>query len=93
MKPFAALALTLTLGLPALASAASCDWPAWDRYKKAMLSSDGRIIDRSSEQLITTSEGQSYGLFFALLANDQPSFAKILKWTRNNLADGSLEAH
>ena len=93
MKPFAALALTLTLGLPALASAASCDWPAWDSYKKAMMSSDGRIIDRSSEQLITTSEGQSYGLFFALLANDQASFAKILKWTRNNLADGSLEAH
>ncbi|MFJ4115242.1 cellulose synthase complex periplasmic endoglucanase BcsZ [Pseudomonas psychrophila] len=92
MKRFAALALTSTLGyLPLVASAASCDWPAWDSYKKTMMSSDGRIIDGSSAQLITTSEGQSYGLFFALLGNDKKSFATILEWTRNNLADGSLE--
>ena len=58
-----------------------------------MMSSDGRIIDGSSAQMITTSEGQSYGLFFALLGNDKKSFARILEWTRNNLAGGSLEAH
>ncbi|MCU1727358.1 cellulose synthase complex periplasmic endoglucanase BcsZ [Pseudomonas sp. 7P_10.2_Bac1] len=92
MVRLAALAMTLSLGLlPQAASAASCDWPAWDSYKQAMMSSDGRIIDRSSKQLITTSEGQSYGLFFALLANDRESFAQMLKWTRNNLADGNLE--
>ena len=93
MKRIAALALTLTLGLPCLASAASCNWPAWDSYKSAMMTRDGRIIDRSSPELITTSEGQSYGLFFALLGNDPDSFATLLNWTRNNLAEGSLEAH
>ncbi len=94
MPRIAALALTLCLGLlPLEASAASCDWPAWGHYKTAMMSRDGRIIDRSTKQLITTSEGQSYGLFFALLANDRQSFARLLDWTRNNLADGSLEAH
>ncbi|MES2869743.1 MAG: cellulose synthase complex periplasmic endoglucanase BcsZ [Pseudomonadota bacterium] len=93
MQRTAALALSLTLGLPQVASAASCDWPAWNSYKKAMMSTDGRIIDHSSPQLITTSEGQSYGLFFALLGNDKQSFARILDWTRNNLADGSLQAH
>ena len=93
MKRIAALALTLTLGVPGLASAARCDWPAWDSYKNAMMSRDGRIIDRSTPELITTSEGQSYGLFFALLGNDQDSFATLLNWTRNNLADGSLETH
>lgn len=94
MPRLAVLALSLTLGLlPQAASAASCDWSAWDNYKQAMMSSDGRIIDRSSKQLITTSEGQSYGLFFALLANDRKSFERILEWTHNNLADGSLDAH
>jgi len=94
MQRLAALALTLTLGCaPLVASAASCNWPAWDSYKKAMMSNDGRIIDGSSEQMITTSEGQSYGLFFALLGNDRKSFASILNWSRNNLASGSLEDH
>ncbi|MFU0840270.1 MAG: hypothetical protein ACFWUJ_17575 [Pseudomonas fragi] len=94
MKRLAVLAITSTLGLlPQGASAQSCNWPAWDSYKKAMMSSDGRIIDGSSAQMITTSEGQSYGLFFALLGNDKKSFARILEWTRNNLAGGSLEAH
>ena len=42
MKRLAALTLSSTLGLlPQVASAQSCDWPAWDSYKKAMMSSDG----------------------------------------------------
>ncbi|KQB52457.1 endo-1,4-D-glucanase [Pseudomonas endophytica] len=96
MLRFTALALSMSVALgllPLAASAASCDWPAWDSYKQAMMSSEGRIIDRSSKQLITTSEGQSYGLFFSVLANDKHSFAQILEWTRNNLAEGSLETH
>lgn len=67
-----------------------CSWPAWERFKQVMLSSDGRVIDRSSPRIITTSEGQSYGLFFSLIANDPDSFARLLRWTQNNLADGSL---
>ena len=93
MKSMAALALTLTVGLPSLASAATCDWPAWNSYKNTLISADGRVIDPSSKHVITTSEGQSYGLFFALLANDKASFANMLDWTRNNLADGNLDAN
>lgn len=93
MKTLAALVLSVSIGLPASAVAVTCDWPAWDSYKAAMMSPDGRIIDRSTEQLISTSEGQSYGLFFALLANDKASFERILDWTRNNLAGGNLEAN
>lgn len=37
--------------------------------------------------------GQSYGLFFALVANDRPTFDKLLEWTENNLAAGDLSAH
>ena len=93
MKAAILSAIALLLGAPVLASAEECVWPAWESYKQAMVSKDGRVIDHSSEQLITTSEGQSYGLFFALLANDRESFARILEWTRNNLAGGDLSRH
>ena len=51
------------------------------------------MIDPSSPNRITTSEGQSYGLFFALVANDRPAFDQLLTWTENNLAAGDLSAH
>lgn len=68
-----------------------CDWPAWNQAKQAMLTRDGRMVDASSPQKITTSEGQSYGLFFSLVANDPKTFAQILSWTENNLAKGDLQ--
>lgn len=89
-----ALALVLTVILPGMLSkalgATQCAWPAWENYKQALVSEDGRVIDPSTGQRISTSEGQGYGLFFALLANDQPSFARLLRWTQNNLAGGDL---
>lgn len=42
---------------------------------------------------ITTSEGQSYALFFALAANDRDAFGKLFQWTQNNLGGGDLRAH
>lgn len=86
-----ALALPLLAG-PAL-GANQCAWPAWENYRQHLISADGRVIDTSSSQQITTSEGQSYGLFFALVANDQHSFDRLLNWTRNNLAGGDLDRH
>jgi endoglucanase len=65
-------------------------WPAWDRLKQLYATEDGRVVDRSVPEQITTSEGQSYALFFALIANDREAFATILRWTANNLADGDL---
>src|SRR3989344_61311 len=79
------------LALPAQ-GASQCVWPAWENFKQHLISDDGRVIDASSPQQITTSEGQSYGLFFALVANDGKSFDRLLTWTRNNLADGDLGA-
>ena len=51
---------------------------------------DGRIVDWSAEEC-TTSEGEAYALFFALIANDRASFDLILNWTTVQLAQGSLE--
>jgi len=84
----------VALGLPVVTSAApACPWPAWDRFKAELVSVDGRVIDPSDERLITTSEGQSYALFFALVGNDRQAFAQLLRWTGNNLAEGDLARH
>lgn len=75
------------------ALAASCAWPDWDHFKQHTLSADGRVIDDSTPQQVTVSEGQSYALFFALVANDRDTFARVLDWTQNNLAQGDLTQH
>ena len=65
-------------------------WSAWDGFKSAFVSDDGRVIDRSQEDLRTVSEGQSYALFFALVAQDKKAFDAVLQWTENNLSEGDL---
>ncbi|MCP3727854.1 cellulose synthase complex periplasmic endoglucanase BcsZ [Paraburkholderia sp. CNPSo 3272] len=72
------------------AGPASCAWPAWTAFRSTLLSADGRVIDASTPRQVTVSEGQSYALFFALVANDRASFDKVLTWTENNLAQGDL---
>ncbi|MGR3909959.1 cellulose synthase complex periplasmic endoglucanase BcsZ [Burkholderia sp. SR8] len=68
-------------------------WPRWDAFKRDFVSADGRVIDVGSADSRTVSEGQAYGLFFALVANDRRTFDTILAWTENNLAQGDLSAH
>lgn len=55
--------LVFILLLASFGSAAACDWPAWQRFKQDYISEGGRVIDPSNPRQITTSEGQSYGLF------------------------------
>ncbi|MEN7431444.1 cellulose synthase complex periplasmic endoglucanase BcsZ [Chromobacterium sp. TRC.1.1.SA] len=75
------------------AQAAPCDgWPAWQDFRRHFVSDGGRVLDRSADGQPTTSEGQSYALFFALAANDRPAFDKLLQWTRDNLAGGDFSA-
>ncbi|HEX5338191.1 MAG TPA: cellulose synthase complex periplasmic endoglucanase BcsZ [Gallionella sp.] len=90
------LAFTLIFGLGSIAAAqaapSSCakPWPAWEAFKKGFISKEGRVVDGSSEEMKTTSEGQSYALFFSLVANDRETFDKLLSWTETNLAEGDL---
>ena len=51
-----------------------------------------RVIDRDDGDR-TTSEGQAYAMFFALVANDRERFDGLLRWTELNLASGDLSAH
>lgn len=76
----------------AAAHAGDCGrWAEWQTFKERYLSEDGRVIDSSTPQSITVSEGQAYALTFALIANDPSSFERVLGWTQNNLSAGNLE--
>ncbi len=87
MRKFLVLLFTL-IGLSTQALA----WDQWDVFKEANVVK-GRVIDYSDSRLVTTSEGQSYALFFALVANDQKQFESLLTWTANNLSQGDLSQH
>ena len=100
LAPRAVLAADVSVGGPAhavgTAAPTTCPqpaWPRWQQFKHDFLSADGRVIDVGSADSRTVSEGQSYALFFALVANDRPAFDAILQWTERNLAQGDLTAH
>lgn len=67
-------------------------WPLWESYVAYFVNADGRVIDHDAGER-TTSEGQAYGLFFCLVANDRARFDHLLAWTVDNLAQGDLTAH
>jgi endo-1,4-beta-D-glucanase Y len=64
-------------------------WPLWTNYVKHFIQQDGRVVDPDRENL-TTSEGQSYAMFFALVANDPVTFDRCYQWTVQNLAASDL---
>jgi endoglucanase len=101
------IGIALTLGMAASASfggivkvaqsggapAACGEWSGYRTFVERFVQADGRVIDYSTPTQQTTSEGQSYGLFFALVANDRPTFDRLLGWTRTNLAGNQFDAH
>jgi len=85
----AAGAAALLPSLPATAAAAACaPWREWTGFVAKHIDDSGRVIDFSNADQRSTSEGQSYALFFALVANDQVLFDRVLGWTRHNLSGG-----
>ena len=92
MNPIRAVILSVLM-LAAAQVSAACQWPAWEQFKNEYVSTEGRVVDPADSRKITTSEGQSYALFFALAANDRDAFGKLFQWTQNNLAAGDLRAH
>ncbi len=104
MIPRRDLLAALALGLPVAACAkanAGCttgmagdappsgEWTEWEVFRRALVSEDGRVIDPMTKDA-TTSEGQSYALFFALVAGQQAVFDRLLRWTEDNLCGGDM---
>jgi endoglucanase len=85
--------LTLLLALLLPSTCVAQDWPSlWKSYVAGFMDNQARVIDHSEGDR-TTSEGQAYGMFFALVANDHSQFDALLHWTEQNLAQGDLTAH
>lgn len=92
---FAWLALVTAL-LAQSAVATTCERPAWlqwQRFSATAIQADGRVLESSLKANHSTSEGQSYALFFALVANEPATFERIWQWSKNNLAQGDLGQH
>lgn len=83
--------------LQATAACDKCDaarpWNDWQAFQRDLIRPEGRVVDVSDPREITTSEGQSYALFFALVDNDPVLFRRLLRWTERELAYGDLTAH
>jgi endoglucanase len=85
--------LALALLAPAIAAANSCEspaWPLWQTYATRFVQDDGRVLESSLKSNHSTSEGQSYGMLFALIGNDQPRFDTLWRWTSANLAGADI---
>jgi len=59
---------------------------SWKTYKVQFIQKDGRVLDKFNGN-ITTSEGQAYAMFRAVLANDKTTYYKVLNWTLVNLRE------
>ncbi len=90
-----ALIFNLNSFAVAQTSSPTCEksWPAWESFKKSSINAEGRVIDSSTEGMRTTSEGQAYALFFALVANDRTTFDKLLSWTEKYQSQDDLTSH
>jgi endoglucanase len=64
----------------------------WKNYAAGFMDNQVRVIDHDANDR-TTSEGQAYAMFFALVANDGARFDGLLHWTEVNLASGDLASH
>ncbi len=66
-------------------------WPLYLQFLERFVQADGRVIDFSTHARQSTSEGQSYGMVFALIANDRATFDRLWRWSVANLGDGRLD--
>jgi len=87
------LVLSLALLVPLAARAESCslqNWPLWKDYAERFVQKDGRMLGSSMDPNQSSSEGQAYGMFFALVGNDPLTFETLWHWTRDNMAGADI---
>lgn len=64
----------------------------WADFQSRFVTPEGRVVDTGNGG-ISHSEGQGWALLFAVHADDQPGFERILGWTRRNLRRPGDELH
>ena len=85
-----ALSLLLVTSTAAKSVGTEADWPLWQFFQDQFITESGRVVDPYDGNDITTSEGQSYAMFFALVNNQPELFERLVQWTEQNLAQGDL---
>lgn len=90
----ALLASLAGLALPAQAGAqpGDLDRQEWAAFQARFTTPDGRVVDTGNAN-ISHSEGQGWGLLFAVRADDRQGFDRLLGWTRRNLRRPSDALH
>ena len=86
-------AVAALLALPSFAAEQKCaapEWPLWNTFQQYFIQQDGRVLDASTPQRHSSSEGMSYAMFFALVANDPQTFDRLWRWSVGNLAAGDM---
>ncbi len=91
LQAMAAAGAAAVLPLDVLAQACGTPWREWRAFVDRHIEPDGRVVDHLNTDLRSTSESQSYGLFFALVDNDPVLFDRILAWTRRHLCRGRAD--
>jgi len=78
---------------PHMAAVNASDLREWEAFRTRFVTFDGRIVDTGNNGVSHT-EGQGWGLLFAVAFDDLASFERILAWTNNNLRrpDDALHA-
>lgn len=82
------LALAIHGGVAAKSTCQKRDWPLWHAFETHFLLDSGRVLDASTLQQHSSSEGQSYGMLFALIAGNRDKFDLMWNWSINNLSGG-----
>jgi endo-1,4-beta-D-glucanase Y len=57
----------------------------WGHFKQRFVAPSGRVVDNGNAG-ISHSEGQAWGMLLATIHDDRPTFERIFRWTRANLA-------
>ncbi|MBL6454951.1 glycosyl hydrolase family 5 [Belnapia sp. T6] len=76
----------------ALAQPSDASRAEWRAFQSRFLAADGRVVDTGNGG-VSHSEGQGWALFFAVRADDQAAFQRILGWTRRVLKRPRDELH
>lgn len=84
-----AMTFHVSSALAAKTCPGSAEWMLWNAFKTHFIQDDGRVIDASTQWQHSSSEGQSYGMVFALIAGDRATFDRLWGWTINNLSGGN----
>ena len=56
----------------------------WDTFKQGFVEAEGRVVD-TGQARISHSEGQGFGMLFAVHYDDRPTFERLWQWTQKNL--------